>query len=321
MKAMILTAGRGTRLRPLTLERAKPAVPLMGKPLIALILKKLRTMGISEFRLNLHTLPESIREAIRAFPEIASNVSFSYEPTILGTGGGLSQNEPFFSEDTFVMVNGDIVFDFDIRPAIDFHIDNEALATLALFPQPAPFAYTPIRFDSNHIIRAFPRFEDQTSNGEPTYVFTGITVLSHDIFKFIRNGVFSDIVSEAYIPAIEKGFKICGYPVNGYWNDIGTPSRYLSTQSDLFLRCAIASSQILSKGASVMEPELIGPNVSIQAGCVIEEDCVIEDAMLWENCLVRKGSIIKHCILGQNMVAGGHFKNLVMTTNGEVSID
>ncbi|MFH0959229.1 MAG: NDP-sugar synthase [Pseudomonadota bacterium] len=321
MKAMILTAGKGTRLLPLTQERAKPAVPIMGKPLIAIILNKLKTMGISQFRLNLHTLPESIIEAIRAFPEIASNVSYSYEPTILGTGGGLCQNKSFFSEDTFVMVNGDIIFDFDIRPVIDFHIDNGALATLALFPQSSPFSYTPIRFDSHNVIHSFPRFKDHASSGEAAYVFTGITVLSPDIFGFIRTGVFSDIVSEAYEPAIEKGLKICGYPVNGYWNDIGVPSRYLSAQRDLFVRWGIASSHIFSRGASVMEPELIGPNVSIETGCVIEVGCEIKDAILWENCHVRKGSIISHCVLGQNVVAAGHLENLVVTTYGEAPID
>ncbi len=321
MKAMILTAGYGTRLQPLTLERAKPAVPIMGKPLIALILNKLSAMGISEFKLNLHTLPETIKEAIREFPDITSNVSFSYEPMLLGTGGGLSQNEAFFSEDTFIMVNGDIVFDFDIRPVINFHKDSGALATLALFPQSPPFIYTPITFDSNHVIHSFPRFGDHTGMGETSYVFTGITVLSRDIFKFIRTGIFSDIISEAYEPAIKNGVKICGYPVNGYWNDIGTPSRYLSTQRDLFQRYAIDPPQVLAKGSSVREPELIGSNVSIQTGCVIEKDCIIEDSILWENCLVRKGSSIRHCILGKNMVVKGHFRNLVMTVSGDAPID
>lgn len=321
MKAMILAAGCGTRLRPLTLERAKPAVPLIGTPLIGIILKRLASMGISECRLNLHALPETIIAAVEEFPGTLPEVSFSLEPTILGTGGGLKQNESFFSEDIFVMVNGDIIFDFDIREVIEFHVRQGAIATLALFPQFPPYSYTPIRIDDENVIRSFPRLGENLSEEPPAYVFTGLAILASDIFGFIRKDIFSDIVTEAYEPAIASGYKVCGYPVNGYWNDIGTPARYLSTQKEMFRRSKANPAKFISESSSIRNPELLGPYVSIGKACVIEEDCVISDSIVWENCVLRKGSTIKHCIIGANMVVEGNFQNLVMTNNGEVTID
>lgn len=320
MKAMVLTAGMGTRLMPLTLEKAKPAIPLLGKPLVLTIMDKLKPLGIDEFRLNLHTLPETITRIFDSVPKSGWNVSFSYEPEILGTAGGLKANESFFSDETFLVVNGDIFFEFDIQPVIDFHLKHKALATLALCEQQPPYNYTPIRIDSNHLIHSFPRSEEGMKKEGPAYVFSGITVLSKRIFGFIEPGGFSEIVSDVYEPAISAGFNIYGYPVHGYWNDLGTPARYLSTQRKIFVRNSIKPTVAISENAFVAEPNDIGPYVSIEQGCVIEDSCVIQDAILWENCHVRRGSTVRNCILGQGMVIQGQYEDRVITLNGEFSL-
>jgi NDP-sugar pyrophosphorylase family protein len=320
MKAMVLTAGMGTRLMPLTLEKAKPAIPLLGKPLILTIMEKLSALGINEFRLNLHTLPDTITRIFDSLPKSCWNVSFSYEPEILGTAGGLKANESFFSDETLLVVNGDIFFEFDIRPVIDFHIRHKALATLALCEQRPPYNYTPIRIDSNHLIQSFPRSEESKKEKGPAYVFSGVTVLSKEIFGFIEPAGFSEIVSDVYEPTIAAGFNICGYPVHGYWNDLGTPARYLSTQRELFIRNAISPPRAISDDASVADADYIGPYVSIEQGCVIEDGCVIQDAILWENCHIRRGSTVRNCILGQGMVIQGHYEDRAITLNGECSL-
>ena len=155
MKAMILTAGLGTRLRPLTLERAKPAIPLLERPLVVHLITKLMKDDVADFRLNLHHLPHTIE---RIFQSTASGdlpVSFSYESQILGTAGGLKANESYFDGDTFLMVNGDIVIDFPLKEALAFHKENKPLATLILYPQSAPYSYFPMQIDEDGLLRNF----------------------------------------------------------------------------------------------------------------------------------------------------------------------
>ena len=115
MKAMILTAGLGTRLRPLTLERAKPAIPLLEKPLVVRLITKLLRDDVTAFRLNLHHLPDTIETIFRCPQWADLAVSFSYESQILGTAGGLKANESYFHSGAFLMVNGDIVMDFPLE--------------------------------------------------------------------------------------------------------------------------------------------------------------------------------------------------------------
>lgn len=322
MKAMVLTAGYGTRLRPLTLETAKPAIPVLGKPLIAQTLQKLASSGITHSRLNLHYLPHTIKQALESFEFGLPEISYSYETEILGTGGGLKSNESFFDDENFLMVNGDIFFDFSIESIIDFHIKNRATATLALYPQGQPYQYTPIRIDSDYRIRSFPRSRPIKDDSEDSYVFTGVTVLSKDIFSLMKPNGFSDIISDAYENAIALDQKIMGFPVSGYWNDLGTPSRYLCTQKKLFRhyhwdpQIFVANDAILGDGVK------LGPYVSVGSGCFIGDHCHIEDSILWDNCHVGSGSTIRRCILGKGVSIHGNYHDRIITTaNGESFID
>lgn len=318
---MVLAAGQGVRLRPLTLERAKPAVPLLGKPLILHIVEKLRRLGIDAFRINLHTLPETVKHLFKLDPAKNSDVSFSYENQILGTAGGLKVNESFFTEDTFMMVNGDIFFEFDINEVIDFHMKRRPLATLALYPQKPPYQHTPIQVDSNFKIHSFPRSPQIQQKTGRVFVFTGVAILSSKIFNLIPPETFSEIVTDVYEPSIAKGLTICGYPVEGYWNDLGTPSRYLSTQKDILASCKRTPTLTVLDRVIINKTSKIGPYVSISPGSIIEDRCEIRDSILWEDCHVRHGSRIQHCIIGQGVSLQGDFENKIITCNGATILE
>jgi mannose-1-phosphate guanylyltransferase len=322
MKAMVFTAGYGTRLRPLTLETAKPAIPVLGIPLIARTLQKLASSGITHSRLNLHFLPDTIKQALESFKFDLLQISYSYEPQILGTGGGLKSNESFFDSKNFLTVNGDIFFDFSIEPIIDFHIKNRAMATLALYPQKHPYQYTPITIDSHYRIRSFPRSRLIKNDTGNSYVFTGIAVLSKDIFGLIKPDGYSDIISEAYENAIAFDQKIMGFPVNGYWNDLGTPSRYLCTQKTLFERYHWDPSIFVANNAVLGEDVELGPYVSVGSECLIGDHCRIQDSILWDNCHVGSGSTLRRCILGKGVSVHGYYHDRIITAaHGESSID
>ena len=204
MKAMILAAGLGTRLRPLTLEKAKPAIPLLGKPLVRRLTEKLKASGVQEFRLNLHHLPQTV-EAIFDDSGEDIRVSFAHEQVILGTAGGLKANESFFADETFVMANGDVLFDFELGKAIAFHKRMNAFATLILVPQEPPFPFYPIKIDKEFRLR---RFKGEWPGGpvtSDTYVFSGIHILESGVFDPHPGGQVCEINDEVYPKALAAG--------------------------------------------------------------------------------------------------------------------
>lgn len=320
MKAMILTAGLGTRLRPLTLERAKPAIPLLGIPLVVHVMQRLMEEGVSAFRLNLHYLPQTIEQIFAAGHPLNAMISFSYEQRILGTAGGLAANESFFDDGTFLLANGDIVADFSLREALAFHRERKPLATLLLYRQEPPFLYYPIRIDRELRIRNF-KGEAQGGILEPdVYVFTGIHILEPEIFRYIPAEQPSSITDHAYLAALQEGAEICGYPVQGYWNDIGTPQRYLQAQRDLFLRAESPPFVTLASNVLISDTAVVGPFVSVASRCEIGEQSHIQEAIFWEDVRVRQSSQLQHCIVGSDMTIQGNYCNRVISRHGETSI-
>jgi len=320
-KAMLLAAGLGTRLLPLTLDRAKPALPLLGRPVILRIVERLLEHGCSAFRANLHHLPHTIERIFETGARRALPVSFSFEPEILGTAGGLKANESFFDQGTFLMVNAKIVMEFALDEAIAFHREQGALATLVLFPQQTPYRHWPIRIDGQNRLVGF---KGSGSNGVPrpeTYAFTGIHVLEPDIFDFIPSGVFYEINDKVYPEAIRRGFPIYGFPVEGYWNDLSTPARYLEAQRDLLQLQYASTLCYVSPEALVADSAMIGPFTSIGDGCVLESGSRVEDSILWENVCLKTDSSLSGCIVGAGVTVAGRHVNKIITQTGEAPIE
>ncbi len=322
MKAMILAAGLGTRLRPLTLERAKPAIPLLGKPLLVRLIENLTDQGLNDFRVNLHHLPETLESIFGCPSHAALPVSFSHEDRILGTAGGLKANERFFEDRTFLMANGDIVMDFPLAAALEFHRQTVALATLLLYPQTAPYPYVPVRIDVEGHLHHFKNGPAATGMLRPeTYVFTGVHILEPEIFDFIPPHGFSEINDEVYPSALRQGKRVLGFPVHGYWNDIGDPARYLAAQRDLFLRSCKDPFVCIAQDATVDSGAAIGPYFSAQAGCMVEANASARDAILWEAACLKSGASLTNCIAGSAVTIRDQCVNRIITRNGEVSLE
>jgi NDP-sugar pyrophosphorylase family protein len=326
MKAMILAAGLGTRLRPLTLERAKPAIPILGKPLVIRLIERLAEEGVKAFRLNLHHLPDTIRSIFESgirepFPSRNLTASFSFEPEILGTAGGLKANESFFDDELFVMANGDIIVDFPLTEAIAFHRQRNALATLLLYPQSRPYRHLPVRIDEEGRLHNFKGAPASHGKVRPeAYVFTGVHLLSPEIFDFIPPACFSEINDEVYPAAIRSGKAVFGFPVEGYWNDLGNPVRYLEAQKDLLMRSSLSPPAWISNLAEIEETARVGPFVSIGAGCRLERSSLVENAVLWEDVTINSRGLVRDSILGAGVTVPGECCGQIITRSGEVPI-
>lgn len=231
MKAMILAAGLGTRLRPLTNTIPKPLLPIAGTPLIVWNLLLLKRYGFHDVVINLHHLGPMIEQTVGNGSRYGLRIIYSREPTILGTGGGLKQAELYFSGESVLVLNGDTLVELDLGTLYECHQQREAMATLVLRKDPEAAEWGLVEMDSdNRIVRITGR--GRTDHG-PTLprMFAGIHVLRPRLLRDVPKGVASSIIDH-YVAAIQRGDAVFGYDCEGYWSDIGTPERYAQAEQD-----------------------------------------------------------------------------------------
>jgi len=179
MKAMILAAGYGERLWPLTADRTKPALPVLGKPLVGYVAEYLAGYGVSEAIVNLHHRPDSVRASLGDGSRFGLRLEYIHEPLILGTSGALDNARDFFDDGTFVLINGKIITDIDLNAALDTHRSTDALATLVLKRNDARERFSVVETRDGLVTRfaGMPSPADQLP-----LMFTGIQILEPRIF-------------------------------------------------------------------------------------------------------------------------------------------
>jgi mannose-1-phosphate guanylyltransferase len=233
MKAMILCAGLGTRLRPLTERWPKPALPFLGQPLLRYHLAVLKAAGVTAVGINTHHLPEVMAATARAECERARlPLHVVHEPIIQGTGGGIRGLRDFLSEEAFLVFNGDILFPVDLRPVVAAHRRSGAAATMVLMPMPPDEKYAAVEMDPSREVRRIAGHGPGGTGLSPWH-FTGVHVISPHVFDFMSASGPEDINREVYVRLMQAGLSVRGEVVQAYWSDLGTPSRYLSTVRDV----------------------------------------------------------------------------------------
>ena len=231
MKAMILAAGLGARLRPLTDKLPKPLLPIADRSLIEYTLLLLRKHGVSEVVINLHYQGDQIRKALGDGSKWEMKIRYSEEPQILGTGGAIKEVEAIFSDAPFIVINSDILVEANLSAMLDVHRRNGALATLALREDPAVDVWGSVEIDSKKQIRKILGRPDTTEQALSKRMFSGIHVMEPDVLAHIPSRGFSSII-DVYIGMLQRGKRLIEYPLQSYWKDIGTPDRYREAQDD-----------------------------------------------------------------------------------------
>jgi len=189
MKAMVLAAGLGTRMRPLTLDRAKPVLPVLNRPLLHWTLEMLASHGVEEVMINLHYLPRSVRAAVGDGRAFGLKVSYSFERDILGTGGGPRKVRHWIGDETLLLLNGDVVFDFDLTALRRRHERGGAPATLALLPNPDLRRYSPVITGPDGRVKSIaglPRPARGTAS-----MFTGVHILDPALLDRLSDKIAS----------------------------------------------------------------------------------------------------------------------------------
>lgn len=214
MRAMILAAGLGTRLRPLTFKTPKPLLKVKGRALIDYNLELLKKAGIREVIINLHHLGGQIKRHVGNGRRFGLKVSYSNEPKILGTGGGIKKAEEFFKGGPFVVINADTLIDINLKKIIKYHLAKNAAATMVVRRLKKGEPYARLDIDKGGRLVRF---------GSGRYMYTGVQVLNSSIFKFFKKT--SCLIESGYKQFLANGLPVYTYLYKGYWNDVGTLER------------------------------------------------------------------------------------------------
>ncbi len=295
MKAFILAAGFGTRLWPLTEDRTKPAIPFLNRPLIAYCVEYLARHGIRDIIINLHHQPDSIRRALGDGSQLGVKLTYSHEEIILGTSGAIDRIRDQLADEDFIVINGKIITDIDLVAAIRDHRERDAVATLVLKENRTREHFSIVEIDQRRWITRFAGFpepvtiEATVSNPGASItkvetvplMFTGIQILSPRIFDYIPRNCFSHSTIHVYPQAIEKGETVIAHLAEGDWYEMSTLDRYLEA-SLLFMR---------KQKLAVIEGE----------GCRIEDDAMLQDAVLWNRVTVERGARVRNAVLGDDV--------------------
>jgi mannose-1-phosphate guanylyltransferase len=226
MRAMILAAGKGTRLRPLTDSVPKPLVEVAGRPMIAFALQLLRDAGIREVVINLHHLGALIRGRLGDGSAYGVRITYSDEEPILDTGGAIAAARALLDGDTFVVLNADTFIDLRLQDVIDFHRRRGAIATMVLREDPAALRRDRIRIDAaQRIWRIFdegPPSADGAEGFPSLFMYAGVQVLEPRVFTYLPPGIYS-ITRHVYPRLLAAGEPVYGYIHGGYWRVLDTP--------------------------------------------------------------------------------------------------
>ena len=242
MKGLILAAGEGQRLRPLTLTRPKPMLPVAGRPLLEHIVTHLRHHGVTQLAINLHHRPEAITTHFGDGRRWGVRILYSYEQRLLGSAGAAKKLDWFFDR-TFVVFYGDLYTELNLRPLISFHLRHGALATVALYKVPNPTACGIVELDSRRRIRRF------VEKPAPDEVFSnlanaGIYVLEPSVLNFVDRQTPVDFGHDLFPLLINLGLPVMGFPIEESLIDIGTMDKYLALQEIYQLQPQLAMSSV-----------------------------------------------------------------------------
>ncbi|MFZ4524266.1 MAG: sugar phosphate nucleotidyltransferase [Chlorobium sp.] len=301
MKAFILAAGLGTRLRPLTDHIPKPLIPILNIPSLFYTLMLLKQAGIRDIICNIHAHADAIKNYIHASDLPGLDISFSEEPIILGTGGGLKKCENLLGSDEFLLVNSDIVTDIDFGALIRHHQESGRPGTLTLYETKEANTIGYIGVEGDLV----KDFNNRRQTGlVSSFIYTGTAVLSPDIFRFMK-AEFSGIVDTGFTGLIDNG-GLGYYQHQGLWMDIGTMKSYwqanIKTPSIINGLTTEMTDMIGMRPHAISPEAFISPDVEITKsvigrGCHIGEHCTIRNSVLLPGVSVKSGSTIINAIV------------------------
>ncbi len=310
MKAFILAAGFGSRLMPITTFTPKPLIPVLNLPSICYTLAVLKEAGIDKVICNVHHHAGHIRRFFSENHNFGMDVHISEETAILGTGGGLKRCENLLDEEPFILINSDIIADFNLKSFIDYHNRSGNAGSLMLYETPEAKTIGDVGIHENRIVD----FRNMRETGvHSDYIYAGAAVLSPSIFRYLSTG-FSSIVDTGFTGLIEH--EGLGYfPHDGFWQDIGT--MHTLWQANIPNR-----ENILQIGKMIDRHTGVAPHM-LSSDAVIAQNATVGESIVGSNCRIEDGAIVRHSVLlPETVVAKGTvIERSIAFPSGRISVD
>ncbi|MEN6372329.1 MAG: NDP-sugar synthase [Armatimonadota bacterium] len=322
MKAMILAAGVGSRLDPLTRHIPKPMVPIVNRPVMEHIIELLAKHGVKDIMVNLHYLAGQIENHFKDGSKWGVNIKYSKEDRLWGDAGSVKRCEEFF-DDTFLVVGGDDLADIDITRMLRLHKEKKAIATIALSLVDDPSEYGIALLNERGRITRFlekPRGEVIFSNTANT----GVYIFEPSVLDLIPKGIAYGFGHNVFPRLLEHRTRFYGYLTSSYWRDVGNLKQYQQTHYDVLdgrVTIKIPYEEVrkyiwigegteIDPSAEIGYPVVIGKNCKIGKnakvkeysvladGCVIEQDAAVKQSVLWHGATVMEGTKLERCVVG-----------------------
>ena len=283
--ALVLAAGLGTRLRPLTLCRAKAAVPVAGVPLICRHLKRLTEQGVDDVVINLHHRPDTIAAVVGDGCSLGCRVRFSWERVALGSAGGPRHALPLLGQ-RFILLNADTLCNVNLEALLDTHLSRGASVTLAVTKNPAPHHYGGVLIDANGWVKEFAKAGDKRQS----WHFVGTQVAEASVFETLADGKPASSIGGLYDRLLAHGRQVATHPIAKRFFDIGTPGDYLATTHAV---SAAEGRPLLSVGARTsVHPTAHVKRSVLWDDVVIGADCVVTDCVICDGVHLPRGSVL-----------------------------
>ena len=328
IKAMIMAAGVGSRLEPLTKSVPKPLVPIANKPVMDILFENLAQIGIKDVICNTYYMADKI---IERYTNNKFGINFNYikEKTLSGTAGGVKKCQFFFEKDsTFVVLSADGLSNADLKHGIDIHKKSGAIATIGIkqIPMEDVPHFGVVVTDKDGFIAEFqekPSIEEAKSN----FINTGIYIFDYKVFDYIPENTFYDFAKNVF-PKLLAEHAINTFEVKEYWSDIGTIAQYIQSMHDLFeQKCYFDHAPIIhtKDGAYIAEDARIWDNVTFKGNSTIGryssigKDCKIENCIIWDNVTIKDGVHLSDCVIASNSVIETDLNSQIVGANEIIS--
>ena len=301
MRALVLAAGLGTRLHPLTLARAKAAAAVDGEPLVCRTIRWLVSQGVTDLVVNLHHRPETITSVVGDGSDLGARVRYSWESPVLGSAGGPRHALPLLIDGdaggTCLVVNGDTLTNVNLRAMIDQHRRSAALITMALIPNPRPDKYGGVLLDADGAVTGFTR----RGSGEPSLHFIGPQVIDAAPFMRLDDGVPAESVLALYPQLMaERRGSVMGFVCDSSFHDIGTPADLLQT-----------SLELAAADGRVDRPRWGRDNA-------VDPSARVTRSVLWDRVRIGAHATLNECVVadGVEIPAGASYSRSAIVASG-----
>ena len=314
MKAIVLAGGFGTRLRPLSCSRPKTLFPLANQPLIDYTLQNLAQGGVDTIILSVYYMAENIVRYLGP-TKYDMGILYSREQRPLGKGGGIKNAEDMLNGESFIVINGDIITDLDLRRLISFHEEKGGLATIALYQVTDPSRYGSVELDWEGRITRFVE-KPEPGMAPSNLINAGIYILEPEVLEYMPPGKRFDTEVEVF-PILAQERKLFGFEFHGYWTDIGVPEEYLNANAAILGKMSGGSGNEnanVDPTATVKEPcifgdnvnigadSVIGPNVSMMDNVHIGKGVRIENSIIFAGASIEDYSSVRNALIGESAV-------------------